>query len=169
MLSFFLCIHPFARLAALLLLAAAIIHGSLSLGLRHKIPRRAFAGYGLLIILSLLLGSYAFSPLGFAGGRIPLLSGFIITRPQRAPEQIASGQVISMAAGTPLAIHARLLPGPATCMWSSSNGGAFDDPAACDTVYAPSDQASFSVLRVSIRSACSLPPAVGEIKIGVLP
>ncbi len=169
MLSFFLCIHPFARLSALLLLAAAIIHGSLSVGRRHKIARLASAGYGLLIVLSLLLGSYAFSPLGFASGRIPLLSGFIITRSQRVPEQIASGQVISMIAGSPLGVQARLLPGPATCMWSSSNGGAFDDPAACDTVYAPDNQASFSVLRVSIRSACSLPPALGEIKISVLP
>lgn len=163
------CVAPIARNIALMLAAAAVIHCSLSVGRRRAIPWLAFAGYGLLIILSIWLGSYRLSPAGFSSGRIPLLSGFVVTQPQRAPEEIVSGQVVSMGSGAPLAIQPMLLPGPVACMWLSSNGGEFDGPDGCDTVYSPGDQIGFSVLLVSVRSGCGLPPALGEIKISILP
>ena len=123
----------------------------------------------LLIALAGWLGSYRFSPLGFSSGRIPLINGFVITRRQQAQAVASPMQTITVAAGSAIGIDPQMLPGPVTCLWSSANGGAFDDPASCDTAYSPGEGAGFDVLRVDIRSACGLPSTVAQLNISMLP
>lgn len=62
-----------------------------------------------------------------------------------------------------------MLPGDQpSCNWFSQHGGALDDATNCETVYAP-PAAEYDVLRLSVRSSCGLPNAVGQIKFSILP
>ena len=143
--------------------------GVVALLLHRRVPWVALAACTVLISLALWLGSYQTSPLGFSTGRIPLLRGFRITQAQRGQRDIPLRQVVTLSPGSAIGIDPLLLPVPATCAWASSNGGAFDDPASCDTAYSPGKGATFDVLRVNVRSACGLPSALGDVRIGVLP
>lgn len=167
--SFLICLHPVARNAALLLVLIAILLGFGSVLLHRRVPWIAVIACGVLMTLALWFGSYRISPLGFGAGRIPLLSGFRITQALRGRMEIAPRQIITVAPGSATGIEPRLLPGPVSCLWIAANGGAFDDPASCDTAYAPAQGASFDTLRVNLRSACGLPPVVGELRVSVLP
>lgn len=163
------CLHPVARAVALAVLAAAALHVGWLLIRRKRLPVTVPVAYALLLFLAFWLGSPGVSPLGFGRGRRPLLQGFVITRAQREPVPVASGATVSLAAASPMEIEPQLLPGPVTCIWSSSNGGAFDDPTGCDTAYQPGEGAGFDFLRVRVRSACGLPPAVGLLRVSILP
>ncbi len=167
--SLFLCMHPLARAAVVFLIAVAVLQAVVVGRVRRRLSSPLFVANIMLILLAIWLGSYSLSPLGFSSGRIPLLSGFRITRQQRAPIWIASRQIVLMAPGSAMEIEPQTLPGAVNCMWASSNGGAFDDPASCDTAYAPGEGAAFDILRIAIRSECGLPPAIGEIRVSVLP
>lgn len=167
--SFLLCMHPAARIAILVLLGIAILLLVIRLVLRGRISWIPIVVAGILILLAVWLGSYRISPLGFTTGRIPLVSGFWVTRTERARIWAAPFDVMTMAEGSAIGIQSVLLPGPASCMWSSSNGGSFEDPTGCDTAYEPGPGAAYDVLRVNVRSACGLPSTVAEIRISVLP
>ena len=125
--------------------------------------------YGSLLLLTLWLGSYLTSPLGFSSGRISLLRGFLVTRSHGVALALASGQAISLGYSSIVEIQPDMLPGQVTCNWSSATGGAFEDPTNCDTAFTPRRGATYDVLKVLIRSACKLPTAIGEIKVAILP
>jgi hypothetical protein len=163
------CVHPIARDIGLALLAVLFLLALARLVLRKRFSWIPFAVCSILIALAVWLGAYAVSPLGFSTGRTPLLTGFRITRPQRPEAHIAPREVILLAAGAPTAIEPQLLPVPVECIWSSSNGGVFDDPASCDTDYSPGRGAGFDVLRISVRPACGVPSTVGAIRVSILP
>jgi hypothetical protein len=167
--AFLLCLHPIARDIGLGLLAALVLLGIAALLLHRRALSFALGACLVLAALAFGLGSYRLSPLGFGSARIPLLNSFRITQALRGQREIPLRQVVTVSRGSITGIEPQLLPGPATCMWASSNGGAFDDPASCDTAYSPGEGATFDILHVSVRSACGLPPALGEIRIGVLP
>lgn len=166
--SLLACIYPAARIAASAVAAAAILHSVLA-ARRGRLRWRLPVAYLLALLLTLWLGSLTYSPLGFGKGRLPLLMGLRVTRPQRAPALVQSGQTVSLAAGSPMALEPRLLPGPVECTWTSSNGGAFDAPDSCDTAYEPGEGAVFDFLHVRVRSACNLPPAIGTLRVSILP
>ncbi len=166
--AFILCMHPVARDTALALLAALVLVAVVMLRSR-RILWIPFVVCLLLIALASWLGSYRFSPLGFSSGRIQLINGFLITRPQQAQTLVSPMQTVTVATGAAIGIDPQMLPGPVTCFWSSANGGAFDDPASCDTAYSPGQGAGFDVLRVDIRSACGLPGTVSQLNISMLP
>ena len=165
----FLCVDPDARVAALVILMAALIHLALLTALQRKACRLVLLGYPALILLALWLGSYSLSPLRFGEGRLALLRGFKLQQPQRPEQLISSYQTVSAAPGSIIEIEPRLLPGPVDCAWSSSADSVFDDAASCDTAYVVSAVAPYDILRLSVRSACGLPAALGEIKISIMP
>ncbi|MGE5073829.1 MAG: hypothetical protein ACM3MF_10405 [Anaerolineae bacterium] len=167
--TFFQCLHPVARGIALAVLVAGIVHIAVLLARRRRLPPALPLVYALLLLLALWGGSLGYSPLGFGSERMPVLRGFLITKPQRAPVHVASSSTVSLSAAQPMEIEPQLLPGPFRCIWSSSNGGSFDNPTGCDTAYQPGTGASFDFLRVRIRSACGLPPTLGLLRVGVLP
>ena len=167
--NFLLCLHPAAQGIGLAILAAFIGHAAIALTLRRRVLAPALAAYPAILLVVLWLGSYSISPLGFSSGQVRLLQGFLITRSQSSPAPISPGETVSVAPGAVIGIQTRLLPGPVECVWLSANGGAFDDPASCDTAYASHTGAQYDVLRVQVRSACSLSAARGEIRISILP
>ncbi len=167
--AFLLCMHPIARDVALALFTVLVVLAVSAFLLRRRVSRALLAACLVLVVLSAWLGSYRVSPLGFSSGRIPLLSGFLLVRPERPQTWVAPMQVVTIGSGSTMGISPQLLPGRVACMWSSSNGGAFDDPASCDTDYSPRQGAAFDTLRVYVRSACGLPSIVSEIHISVLP
>ncbi len=121
-----------------------------------------------LVLLTLWLGSYLFSPLGFSDGRIRVLRGFLITTAARGSSNVASGEIIFMGVGSTAAISPVLLAGNVRCNWLSVNGGALDDPQSCDTFYIP-PMREYDILKISIRPGCGLPNSIGQIKISILP
>lgn len=163
------CTHPAAQLAGLVGLAAAALY-LLAAALLHKrhhwaIPVACLA----LLIGAAWLGSLRYSPLGFGSERRPLLNDFEIKRLNRAPVRVTTGAVLSVVAGSPVQIYPQILPGPVDCLWAASAGGALDDPHSCDTVYVAAAGRPSETLRVRLRSACGLEPAVAQIKISILP
>ncbi len=161
--------HPVAQGVALGIMVASIIHSLVITITRRRNYRPALLVYGSLLLLTLWLGSYIISPLGFSSGRIPRLRGFLVTRSHGVPLTIASGQTVSLGYGSIMEIQPDTLPGPVDCMWSSATGGAFDDPTSCDTAFSPARGVQYDVLRVRVQSACWLPTSLGEVKIAILP
>jgi hypothetical protein len=98
----------------------------------------------------------------------PILHGFLVTRQDRVNEVVASGDVVLLSAGVPAAISIRSDLQELNCRWSSRNGGAWDDPFSCDTVYVP-PPADYDTLTVMIEPGCKLAPVRGQIKISILP
>jgi hypothetical protein len=163
------CVHPSVWDAILVLITVGVLHAALLWMHRLRGGPAVLLVYPAIILLALWLGSYRSSPLGFSTGRIPLLNGFLIRKPQMAPSFIRRNEVVSVAAGAPIGIQAILLPGPSTCIWASTTGGIFDDPNNCDTAYESAPAARYDVLRLHITSACGLPAVSGQIRISVLP
>jgi hypothetical protein len=164
-----LCMHPMAQAAVLILVALGLIHGIMLWSRQVRGNRSILLMYPVLILLAFWLGWYRLSPLGFSSGRVPLLSGFMIVRPQRAAELIEPRAVLSMSAGGLIGLQPILLPGPARCVWSSTTGGAFDDSTGCDTAYTPGQGARYDVVKLHVVSACGVPPVSAEIRISLLP
>ncbi len=161
--------HPLAQSAALAIIAASVIHLAAIRKLKRHGYGTALLLYGSLLLFTLWLGSYPLSPLGFSNGRIPLLRGFVVSQAHGTTLTVASRQTLTMGYGSIVQIQPDVLAGPVDCTWSSATGGTFDDPANCDTAFAPSSSAQYDVLKVLVRSACGLPTAVGEIKVAILP
>ena len=129
--------------------------------------RFMMVGQTMLICIILWLGSYQFSPLYTNAN--PLAHGFDVTVGDREKVNIRSGEIITLGQNSTAVIVPLTLPGdPLSCTWSSQKGGALDDPGSCETIYAP-PAADYDVLRLSVRSSCGLPNAVGQIKISILP
>jgi hypothetical protein len=160
--------HPAAQRLSLLLLVAGLLYLLAILRLRRRLPPLVAAAYVVLFAGVLWLGALRYSPLAFGTARLPLVSGFEIRRPNRAPVVIDAGEFISVAPAAPIVIHPVILPGPVDCAWSAS-GGALDDPQGCDVVYVAAGGVPSAMLRVRVRSACGLPPAVAQIKFSILP
>ena len=167
--AFLLCVHPIARDVALGLLTAFVLFVLAATVLRRRVSWIPLAAWPIIIALALWLGSYSLSPLGFAQARIPLVSGFWVTRAQRPQSWVMPRQVVTMAEGSAIGIQTVLLPAPASCRWLASNGGSFEDPTSCDTAYEPSRGATFDILRLDVEPACGLPPTVTELRVSVLP
>jgi hypothetical protein len=162
------CTYPLAQNLALALIMLWIFQAILIPKSGQARSKPALIVYPLLLLLLLWLGSYPFSPLGFSNGRIPVLHGFVITRPLRPPVAITSGEIVTITGGSIMGIRSTTLPVDLSCFWESANGGAFDDPRTCNPdYYAP--PAGFDVLKVDIQPGCHLPNALGEIKIAILP
>ena len=125
--------------------------------------------YSLLFVLTLWLGSYSYSPLGFSTGRIPLLRGFIVTRNGRPAISIASGDIVTIAPGSVTGFKPITLPGNMDCFWASTTGGVLDDPGSCEIAYFASGGADFDILKLHIQPGCQLPNALGEIRISIQP
>jgi hypothetical protein len=121
-----------------------------------------------LFLVSLFLGSYRYSPPAYSKGDDSILHGFLITRQGRVNEIVASGDVIVLSAGMPAAISIRSDLRDMSCRWISRNGGTWDDPFSCDTLYVP-PSADYDILAVMIEPGCRLPPVRGQIKISILP
>ena len=163
------CIHPVARLTGLALLAVGLVCVLVAAVFRRRICWPLVAACIALSLSAVWLGALRYSPLGFGTARLPLLSRFEIRRVNRVPITLASGEVVSVTAGSPVQIYPEILPGPVVCLWSASAGGALDDPRSCDTVYVAAQGVPFETLRLRLRSACGLAPAVVQIKISILP
>lgn len=163
------CLHPIAQVACItIILVGAVLVLVITLRGRRVGWQLALA-WVALFALATWFGSLRYSPLRFGSARLPVLQGFEIRRPNRAPIIIASGKVVSASPGLPLVIHPQTLPVRTQCQWSASAGGALDDPRSCDTTYAAPAGAPFEILRLRLQPACGLPPAVAQIKISILP
>lgn len=132
---------------------------------RSRLSLLALVGLCLLI---LWLGSYPYSPLGFSSGKHPLLHGFLITRQGQVNQPVASGEILSLQAGSPMGIVPLSDLPNLSCHWNSLNGGAWDDPGSCETTYA-APAADYDILTVRIEPGCKLPPLHEQIKISILP
>lgn len=120
----------------------------------------------MLLAAILGLGSYRVSPL-FSD--IKILRGFNVTVRDRPDVKIESGEIITIGKDGIAAIVPLTLPGNTiSCNWSSKNGGALDEAASCELIYAP-PLADYDILRLSMRSSCGFSAAVGEIKFSILP
>jgi hypothetical protein len=122
----------------------------------------------VLLLLAVWLGSYILSPFGFSDRRNSFLGGFWVTTASRGRSEIASGEVISLTAGSAVAISPILPAGDVRCDWSSANGGALDDPQSCDMFYVP-PMSDYDILKISVRPGCGLPNSIGQIKVSILP
>lgn len=166
--------HVFVRCTQLLFQPIVLALGStlsinMLLALFWRQPfRLSLLVLGALFLASLYLGSYRYSPLGLSKGEDPILHGFLVTRQGRVNDVVASGDVVLLSAGMPAAISIRSDLRELNCRWMSRNGGAWDDPFSCDTIYmAPS--ADYDILTVMIEPGCNLPPVRGQLKISILP
>jgi len=169
--SFLPCTHPLAK-AILLALGITLVLNILAAIFWGKLCFKC-SGLGLLTLVALCLlalwfGSYPYSPLGFFNGNDQILRGFLITRQGRVNEPVASGDILSLRADSPVGITMLSNLSNMSCQWSSLNGGVWDDPGSCDTTYlAPA--ADNDILTVRIEPGCKLPPLHGQIKISILP
>jgi hypothetical protein len=164
----FSCIHPLSQYAAIAVTAAGLAHAAVLLVIRRRRRWLALGAYPLLIVTALWLGSYQWSPLGFSSGHVPVLRGFRILQGQRSPVLVASGQTVSLASGSMIAIEPDLHVQDARCLWSSLNGAALDDPHSCATAYVAGSRA-LDVLKIRVDPACGLPHASGVLKLNILP
>ena len=162
------CVHPVSQTAILALGCAAI----LQMGIGPKIlPGTTGRAVGITVALILLvfwMGSYPFSPLGFADGRIPVLRGFLLTTHSMAGAEVAPGEIVTLSSGSAASIEPLLLVGDVECTWSSVNQGVLDNPNDCTIAYRP-PQAEYDILKVRIQPACGLPGSSAQIKISILP
>ena len=121
------------------------------------------AGTVSTLLLVLWLGVYPLSP-----RYRNVLQGFTVTAQGRGSVRIADGAMVTLAAGQPAALGPLTALNDVHCNWMSAQGGDFDDPQGCDTVYIPPHASSYAILKVNIQSAC-LPRTLGQIKISILP
>jgi hypothetical protein len=166
---FLTCAHPVSQPIVLALGVFGVAQGGL-VGMKI-LPRSAILTSGVaaaLILLTLWLGSYPFSPLGFASGRIPVLRSFVVTTRTLRRDNVAPGATVTLASGAPAAIQPLLLPVEARCAWSSANEGSLDSLQTCETVYSP-PRAAYDILKIRIQPGCGLPPTSAQIKISILP
>lgn len=164
------CVHPVAE-TILLALGLVLVLVAFASIFWKKYRRRLYLSLFILAglcLISLWLGSYAYSPLKFFGGENPILRGFLITRHGRVNEPVASGDTVTLNAGFPMGIVVLSNAPLAGCHWRSLNGGALDDADICDTTYA-APQAEYDILTVMIEPGCSLPSVRGQIKVSILP
>jgi len=144
--------------------------------LQLLVGRKLFPRYNLLllgtdiilILLAVWLGLYPFSLLGPSGEFKSVIQGFRITTANKGTLEVVSGEIVSLTAGSAIAISPNLLAGEARCDWSSANGGALDNPQGCDTYYVP-PPSDYDILKISVRPGCGLPNSIGEIKVSILP
>jgi hypothetical protein len=135
-----------------------------------KNPSKRYRHFVLVqvVLIALMAGAglYRFSPL-FSDTNI--LRGFNVTVRDRPDVRIKSGEIITIGRNNIAAIVPLTLPGNIiSCNWSSQNGGALDDAASCEVIYAP-PSADYDILRISMRSSCGLSAAVGQIRFSILP
>jgi hypothetical protein len=121
-----------------------------------------------ILILILWLGAYQFSPLGYSTGSIPILEGFIITRPNRSSINIRSRAIVTISIDSVMEIQPVTSVADGTCYWVAANGGGIDDPRNCDIAYQPPQAADVDTLNILFQPGCHLPNAHGDIKISVL-
>lgn len=162
------CTHPVGQAALAGILAMLIWHlaaGRMFSAARYK---ALVAIDAALLLAALWLGSYSFSPLDFAQGRVTILQGFEITTHARGTTRLAPGAILTLVYGSSAAIHPLLLPVPVSCSWSSTRSGNLDDANDCDTIYAP-PAVEYDILQVRLRPGCGLPASVARIKVSVLP
>ncbi len=138
--------------------------------LRLDHPRMAAILLGVLAMLLAWFGLYPISPLGFGRNPRPIIEGFRILRYGRPPSVVGQRDVVSVTAGSMMAIEPMELPGvQVACHWYSVAGGAFDDPDSCDVAYvAPADR-TFDYLRVLARPSCGLPNDEAELRASIEP
>ena len=165
---FFPCTHPFSQTAALALGCAAILQAAIGTKTLPGTTKWTVGIAAVLILLAAWLGSYPFSPLGFADGRIPVLRGFLLTTRNMLNVEVAPGEIITLASGSAVSIEPVLLTGDVECTWSSANQGILDNPNDCTIAYRP-PQAEYDILKVLIQPACGLPGSSAQIKISILP
>ena len=163
------CTYPPSQSLALALCATLVIQFSIISRFWLIRSKPIISIYLLFLLLTFWMGSYSFSPLGFSTGRIPVIRGFMITRFSRPPIPIASGGLVNIAGDSISEIKPITQPVDLTCTWASTNGGSFDDPGSCDTVYLSPVGTYYDTLKLLIRPACHLPNTVGEIKVSILP
>ncbi len=167
--SLFPCSYPLSKSLLLALFAAMLIHVFGITKIWPSTYRPALLTFTALIFITFWFGSYPLSLLGFSTGRVSVLRGFMISRPTREPTVISSGELVSLAGESTAEIEPMTLAENADCFWSSSNGGAFDDPRSCDVAYRSPGGVSYDVLRILLRPGCQLPSTHGEIRVDILP
>lgn len=139
--------------------------------LRKKWGRRSYLCLSILlglILVVLWLGSYSYSPLEYFGEQNLREISFLVTRSGRVNEPVASGETITLKAGSPAAIAVLSAVPTQNCQWMSLNHGAWDDANNCDTTYAAPD-AEFDILTLNVELACGLPSTRAQIKVSILP
>jgi hypothetical protein len=165
------CTHSLAKTILLALGMTLVLNVLAAVFWRKLWIKRSRLSFLVLVglcLLTLWLGSYPYSPLGFSNGNYPILRGFLITRQGRVNEPVDSGDIILLPVGSPAAITVLSDLTNLSCQWNSLNGGAWDDPGSCDTAYlAPA--ADYDILTVRIEPGCKLPPIRAQIKISILP
>ena len=167
--QFLPCIHPYSQSIALAIIVLLVIYLVIAVKILPKTGKPAIGAAAAVFFLVLWLGSYPFSPLGFSDGHIPILSGFTVTTRTKHITNLAPGEIVTLASGSPAEIEPVLLLAMNTkCNWSSSNGGTLDSPDTCDLVYIP-PQADFDILKIKIRPGCGLPQSTTQIKVSILP
>ena len=162
------CTHPFSQTAILALGCAAILQALLGAKILPGATKWMVGIAAALVLLAVWLGSYPFSPLGFADGRIPVLRGFLLTTRSLAGVDVAPGEIVTLSSGSAASIEPLLLAGDVACIWSSANQGVLDNPNDCTIAYRP-PQAEYDILKVRIQPACGLPGSSAQIKISILP
>jgi hypothetical protein len=163
------CIHPLAVKILIALAVTLALCLPASGILRFGRNKPVIAIIVLMAGLTLWLGSYAYSPLGFANGRIPILNGFALTRLMRGNTTIQPGEIISISRNSVVGLSPLTFPVEMDCIWFSVNGGALDDPSSCDTAYIPPGNADFDTLKLLIQPSCRLPNVTAQIRISILP
>ncbi len=163
------CTYPLAQNMIIALCVSFAVHFLIINRIWRSTSKLIVLIYILFLLLILGLGSYTFSPLGFSTGRVPVLRGFMVTRPGRPAITITSGDIVSIAVNSVTEISPITFPGTITCFWASMNGGSLDDPGSCDVVYLSPQRADFDILKVLVRPGCHLPVAHGEIKVSIPP
>lgn len=161
------CTEPRAERLALSLGVGLVVQLVFVRWLRPSFIAAVLAGHLVLMLLTLWLGAYAISPLGYSSGQLPNLRGFLIIRANRS-SIIGSAEVISLKRGSAVGIHPQLIDPASSCAWISAAGAALDGPFSCDLVYIPPN-AEHDVLRLLIRSSCGLPDSSGRINVSILP
>jgi len=166
------CVHPVAQdvalsasIAVVLTLAASRLWGCARFGK----PGSAVGLVLLLVGLSLWLGSYRYSALSFAGGRLQILRGFAITRAASPQQTVAPGAILSLTSTSVIGIQVLTGLAPVQCKWMSENGGTLDSNDTGDTVYTPPQHSETDHLVVLANAGCGLGTVRSEIRIIVLP
>ena len=141
------CVYPLSQTLTLALALVLFIH---LLGFDRILlnkSRLIILMESLLILLSLWIGPYSDSPLGFSSGRISILQGFEVTRFSRQPISVASMESITITSNSVTEIRAITLSLDLTCTWMSSRGGSIEDPRSCEIAYLPPVGVDYDILK----------------------
>jgi hypothetical protein len=164
------CVDGTAQQAAMGCGVALVLTGLLTFLRPFVDAPRLVLTWLLLTAISLWLGAYRLSPLGFGAGNTPLLQGFRVQRVGRTPILAASRATLSISRGATVEIEPQILPQTQpSCRWISEASAAIDDPLNCDIAYQAPSRVEYDVLRVRVHSDCSLPDAVADLRFSVLP